>query len=58
MFAKALGTNWYAKTVYNSLLRSHLTETDETDHLTIAFVYLYWSRGTGKFPLAIVRRFT
>ena len=41
MFAKALGTNWYAKTVYNSLLRSHLTETDETDHLTIAIVYLF-----------------
>ena len=50
MFAKTLGTNWFTKTVYRSLLKSLEIESDKqilirtTDWLLENMViYLYWS---------------
>ena len=56
MFAKTLATNRFAK---DCILIANEIARDwdwETGHLTIVFVYLYWSRDTGKFPFSFVWR--
>ena len=60
MFAKTLGTNWFARTVYRSLLKSLETETKKlilirtSDWLLHNMVVcLYWSREYRKIQIRL-----
>ena len=54
MFAKTLGTNWFAKTMYWSLLKSAQTETEKlVTSRSRSFIYT-GRKYTGKFKFAFV----